>query len=304
MSDAGQRSLAAELEAVAGPDSVLCGEPMKNHTTFRIGGPADYFIRPHSADEIVRMIAILKSASVPYFVMGNGSNLLVSDDGYRGAVISIGKDMSDIRVDGTRVFAQAGAKLSAIAAAAQDASLAGFEFAGGIPGTLGGACVMNAGAFGGEMKQVLRSVTCITEDGGIRTLQTGELELGYRSSIFMKSSLIAAEAVIQLEKGDPEAIAAKSADLKERRCAKQPLDLPSAGSAFKRPEGYFAGKLIMDAGLRGYRVGGAQVSEKHCGFIVNIGDATAADVRQLIRDVQDRVMETSGVMLQPEIRFI
>ncbi len=299
-----KEQLIKAFSGITGQQAVLADEPMRLHTTFRIGGPADIFVKPSSPPEVRALIKVCEEAGYPYFVMGNGSNLLVSDKGIRGAVISIGRDMSQIRVEETRIEAEAGAYLSAIAAAAEEHSLTGFEFAGGIPGTLGGACVMNAGAYGGEMKQVLRSVTCLTEDREIEELPASGLELGYRSSIFMRKDMIVLSAVINLERGDPETIRGLSADLRERRQSKQPLSLPSAGSTFKRPEGYFAGKLIMDAGLRGYRVGGAQVSEKHCGFVVNTGGATAEDVRTLIADVAKRVKEQFGVRLQTEVRLV
>ncbi len=293
-----------QLRAVVGNESCLTDEPMAGHTTFRIGGPADCFLLPHSTEELRQLLSILKQERIPYFVMGNGSNLLVSDAGFRGAVISIGRNMSDIRINGTEVTAQAGAFLSAIAAQVRKASLAGFEFAGGIPGTLGGACVMNAGAYGGEMKQILKSVTCIDETGEIRTVPVDEMELAYRSSIFMKHNWVVTEAVMELSEGSAEEIEALTLDLRQRRTSKQPLEFPSAGSTFKRPEGYFAGKLIMDAGLRGYRVGGACVSEKHCGFVINDQNATAEDVCTLISDVQKIVKDKFNVDLVPEVRFL
>ena len=297
-------SVRAELEGIVTPDAVCTGEPMAKHTTFRIGGPADYLVMPHSVPEILEVIAFCKNAGIPYYVIGNGSNLLVSDEGIRGVVIRLGKEFGRISVNGTTVTAEAGALLSQTASAAAEASLTGMEFAGGIPGTVGGACVMNAGAYGGEMKQILKSVTALCADGTVTTLTSGELDLGYRTSIFLKKNLIVLSAEIELKRGEPEEIRRISEDLKQRRTSKQPLDLPSAGSTFKRPEGYFAGKLIMDAGLRGYRVGDAQVSEKHCGFVVNRGSATCAEVRQLIEDVSGKVYEQFGVRLEPEVRFL
>ncbi len=294
----------AECARIVGDEACLLQEPMAKHTTFRIGGPADCFVMPHSVEELKAVLGLVRTEEIPYFVMGNGSNLLVSDEGFRGVVISIGKNMSNIRIEGTTVYAEAGAFLAGIAARAKGASLTGFEFAGGIPGTLGGACVMNAGAYGGEMKQVLKEVRCIDETGVMRTLSGEEMELGYRSSVFMKQNWIVTDAVIELQEGRPEEIEALTADLRQRRISKQPLDLPSAGSTFKRPEGYFAGKLIMDAGLRGYRVGGACVSEKHCGFVVNDQNATAKDVCGVISDVQRIVKEKFGVTLMPEVRFL
>ena len=298
-----ERLMRAFTEA-AGENAVRADEPMSAHTTFRIGGPADFFLEPSGAEEIRELLRICGEEGLPYFIMGNGSNLLVSDSGYRGAVIRIGSNMNRIEADGVRVKAESGAFLSAIASLCASKSLAGFEFAGGIPGSFGGACVMNAGAYGGELKQVLVSVTVIDEKREICVLPAGDLELGYRSSIFMKRPLIAVSGESELQPGDPAEIEAKSADFRSRRISKQPLDLPSAGSTFKRPEGYFAGKLIEDSGLKGYRVGGAAVSEKHCGFVVNTGGATAADVRKLIDDVKVRVHENFGVTLEPEIRML
>lgn len=277
---------------------------MDRHTTFRIGGPADYFLIPETPEEIKQILNICRDENIPYFILGNGSNLLVSDAGYRGAIIQVFRNMSGITTEGTKIRASAGALLSAIAAEARNASLTGFEFAGGIPGTLGGAVVMNAGAYGGEMKDVLEEVTVLDGDGNIRTLKAEELELGYRTSAVKKNDYLVLEAVISLKEGDPEAIRARMRELSEQRTSKQPLEYPSAGSTFKRPEGYFAGKLIMDCGLRGYRVGGAEVSQKHCGFVINAGGATAADVRALMQDVTEKVQEKFGVTLEPEVKFL
>lgn len=277
---------------------------MDRHTTFRIGGPADYFLIPETPEEIKQILNICRDENIPYFILGNGSNLLVSDAGYRGAIIQVFRNMSGITTEGTKIRASAGALLSAIAAEARNASLTGFEFAGGIPGTLGGAVVMNAGAYGGEMKDVLEEVTVLDGDGNIRTLKAEELELGYRTSAVKKNGYLVLEAVISLKEGDPEAIRARMRELSEQRTSKQPLEYPSAGSTFKRPEGYFAGKLIMDCGLRGYRVGGAEVSQKHCGFVINAGGATAADVRALMQDVTEKVQEKFGVTLEPEVKFL
>ena len=252
--------------AALGSDNVKLQEPMKKHTTFRIGGPADYYLCPHSVRELQAVLHICRGEKLPFFILGNGSNLLVSDKGYRGAVIQLWKNMSEIERTGTRIRAQAGALLSKIAAAALEDGLTGMEFAAGIPGTLGGAVVMNAGAYGGEMKDIIKEVQVMDQEGNLLNLPAEKLELGYRTSIIKKKDYIVLSAVLELEPGDREEIRAKMDDLKERRVSKQPLELPSAGSTFKRPEGYFAGKLIMDAGLRGFSVGGAQISEKHCGF--------------------------------------
>lgn len=287
-----------------GKEKVRISEPMNRHTTFRIGGPADYFLLPSTAEEVKKILEICKEKELPYFILGNGSNLLVSDEGYCGVIIQLYRNYGGITVEGTDIRAGAGALLSQIASAAKNASLTGFEFAGGIPGTLGGAVVMNAGAYGGEMKDVLKEVTVMTEQGEIMTIPAEKLEMGYRTSLVKKAGYLVLEAVISLKAGDVEEIKAIMKDLTEKRVSKQPLEYPSAGSTFKRPEGYFAGKLIMDAGLRGYQVGGAQVSEKHCGFVINKGDATAADICQLMRDVSDKVQAQFGVVLEPEVKMI
>ena len=287
-----------------GEDRVFTEELMSQHTTFKIGGPADYFLVPEKSEDVGAIVRLCKKEGIPYFILGNGSNLLVGDGGYRGAVIQIYKNMSAVTVEGTEITVQAGALLSSVAAAAKNAALTGFEFAGGIPGTMGGAVVMNAGAYGGEMKDVLTEVTVMDEEGEIVTLPADKLELGYRTSIIKTAGYIVLEAKLQLKEGNPEVIRETMKDLTIRRTTKQPLEYPSAGSTFKRPEGYFAGKLIMDAGLRGYSVGDAQVSQKHCGFVVNKGEATAADVLTLIKDVQETVLKQFGVKLEPEVKMI
>ena len=290
--------------ACLGSDNVYRNEPMKKHTTFRIGGPADYYLCPHSAKEIQKVVEICREEKLPYFILGNGSNLLVSDQGYRGVVIQLWKNVSDIRVEGCLIHAKAGASLAKIAAEALEEGLTGMEFAAGIPGTLGGAVVMNAGAYGGEMKDILKEVLVMDQQGRIFTLEKKDLKLGYRTSAVKEKGYIVLAAVLELWPGDREEIRKLMEDLKQKRVEKQPLDLPSAGSTFKRPEGYFAGKLIMDAGLRGFSVGGAQVSEKHCGFVVNTGGASASDVLTLIREVQKRVREKFGVELETEVKFL
>lgn len=291
-----------KLNNVIAKDSILIDEPMSRHTTFRVGGPADFFVTPKAKEEVRDVICICKEAGMPYYIIGNGSNLLVSDEGYRGVIVQIYKEMNEVKVESDLVKAQAGALLSGIAAKALGAELSGFEFASGIPGTIGGACVMNAGAYGGEMKDVLESVTVLTGEGKIIELGRNELELGYRTSVIAKKGYIVLGAVLKLERGDGEKIKTYMDELKEKRVTKQPLEYPSAGSTFKRPEGYFAGKLIEDAGLRGFQVGGAQVSEKHCGFVINRDHATAADIMELMRQVQIRVKENSGVDLEPEVK--
>lgn len=293
-----------DICSIVGDEQILTNEPMSRHTTFRIGGPADYFIMPGTAEELAQVIRLCREADMPFYIIGNGSNLLVGDKGYRGAVIQIFKRMNEVRVEDDCIYAQAGALLSKIAAEALKAGLGGFEFASGIPGTLGGALMMNAGAYGGEMKQVLKSAEVLDMEGNVFSLPVEEMELGYRISIFSKKGYIVLGAEIVLQPGSPQEIREKMEDLKERRVTKQPLEYGSAGSTFKRPEGYFAGKLIQEAGLRGFRVGDAQVSEKHCGFVINRGNATAAEVVRLMNEVTDRVEKNSGVRLEPEVKRI
>ena len=285
-------------------ERVLLDEPMKQHTTFRVGGNADYFVIPQSAEEVKNIVALCEEADMPYYILGNGSNLLVGDKGYRGVIIQIYKEMNHIRIEDDKVFAQAGALLSRVGTATLEAELTGFEFAAGIPGTVGGAVVMNAGAYGGEMKDIIASATVLTQDGDIITINKEDLELGYRTSVIAKKGYVVLEAEYQLQKGDKEAIRARMDELKVQRVTKQPLEYPSAGSTFKRPEGYFAGKLIQDAGLRGFQVGGAEVSEKHCGFVINKDQATAADIQELMRQVSDKVMQEFGVKLEPEVKTL
>lgn len=293
-----------QLCEIVGSDHVCVDEPMKNHTTFRIGGNADYFVSPHSAAEIREVIEVCKNAKIPWYVIGNGSNLLVSDNGFRGVIIRLFKNFAMLTVKGEEICVQAGALLSRTAKKALEHGLTGFEFAAGIPGTIGGALVMNAGAYGGEMKDVTERVTVLTPDGSILTLEKEELEMGYRTSVIAKKGYLVLEAVLRLEEGHRKAIAARMEELKEKRVSRQPLEYPSAGSTFKRPEGYFAGKLIMDAGLRGFAVGGAQVSEKHCGFVINSCDASAKDVIELMKEVTRRVKEQTGVTLEPEVKLL
>lgn len=287
-----------------GSDNVKQQEPMSRHTTFRIGGPADFYLCPHSTNEVQEIVEICKEEKLPYFVLGNGSNLLVSDKGYRGVVIQLWKNFSDITVKDCCIQAKAGALLSKVAAEALEAGLTGMEFASGIPGTIGGAAFMNAGAYGGEMKDIIKSVKVLDTQGEVRVLPKEELKMGYRTSIVKEKGYTVFSVELELTRGNQEEIRNTMEDLKERRTSKQPLEMPSAGSTFKRPEGYFAGKLIMDSGLRGFSVGGAQVSEKHCGFVVNKGGATAMDVLNLIREVQRRVKEQFGVDLETEVRFL
>ncbi len=291
-----------ELLNIVPGDRIKCNEPMKLHTTFRAGGPADFFAVPETKEEVRGLVRLCEDAGMPYYIIGNGSNLLVSDRGYRGLIIQIYKEMGRIAAANGQITAQSGALLSRVAAKALEEGLSGLEFASGIPGTLGGACMMNAGAYGGEMKDVLSSVLVLTPEGEFLTLHSGELDMGYRTSVISKKGYIVLEACIQLEKGDKESIRSRMEELRKKRTSKQPLEYPSAGSTFKRPEGYFAGKLIEDAGLRGFRVGGAQVSEKHCGFVINRDGASAAEIAELMRQVSARVEEQFGVVLEPEVR--
>ncbi len=293
-----------KLKAIVGAANVLTAEPMKKHTTFRIGGPAKYYVTPMNCEQITQILSLCRQEQMPYFILGNGSNLLVSDAGYEGVVIQIYKNMNRIQVNGETITAQAGALLSQVAKKALENSLTDFEFASGIPGTLGGAVVMNAGAYGGELKDVLVSATVLTLDGEIKKLSVEELKLGYRTSIVKEENHVVLEAELKLTTGDKAAIQKHMDELKVQRVEKQPLEFPSAGSTFKRPVGYFAGKLIQDSGLRGYQVGGAQVAEKHCGFVINRGNATAADVLRLIRNVQKIVFENYQVRLETEIKFL
>lgn len=299
-----KENIKIELIRLLGEEAVSVDEPMCRHTTFRIGGPADYFVCPKTYEDVQEVVKFCNEKEIPYFILGNGSNLLVSDQGYRGMIIQVYRNMNQIEVRGDRIYAQSGALLSLIAKKALDASLTGFEFAGGIPGTLGGAVMMNAGAYGGELKDVLEEVTVLTKDGEILNIPAEKMEMGYRTSIVKTAGYLVLGAVLRLNPGDEQEIRRRMKELAELRTTKQPLEFPSAGSTFKRPEGYFAGKLIMDAGLRGYKVGGAQVSEKHCGFVINTGDATAADVIQLMDDVKRIVREKFGVTLEPEVKFL
>jgi UDP-N-acetylmuramate dehydrogenase len=291
------------LCGICGAAHVLVREPMRRHTTFRTGGPADLLVQPE-AEQIAPILEVCRNEEIPWTVIGNGSNLLVGDGGIRGVVLEIGKQMSDVVIEGTVITAGAGAMLSSIASRAAAAELTGMEFASGIPGSLGGAVVMNAGAYGGEMKDILQKVTVLTPDGTVQTLSVEELELSYRHSIIPEKGYLVISAVLKLQPGNADEIQSIMDDLKEKRVSKQPLEYPSAGSTFKRPEGYFAGKLIQDAGLRGFRVGGAQVSEKHCGFIINRDQATSTDICQLMQQVSEIVYEKFGVRLEPEVKKI
>lgn len=291
------------LKTIMGEEHLLMEEPLKKHTTFRIGGPAEVFISPDLV-QLPMIVKLCKQYEISYNVIGNGSNLLVGDKGIRGLVIELAKPAEEIEFIGSRMIVGAGTLLSKAANEAAERGLTGMEFAAGIPGSIGGAVVMNAGAYGGEMKDIIESVTVLDEDGEEHELSVEELELSYRHSCIVERKYLVLEVTLKLERGEQTKIRERMAELREQRIAKQPLEYPSAGSTFKRPEGYFAGKLIMDAGLKGYRVGGAQVSEKHAGFVINIGEATAADVKQLIADVSEKVKEKFGVALEPEVKMI
>ncbi len=297
-----QQAIYQRLCGIVGEANVRKMEPMKRHTTFRIGGAADFFVLPQTKEELAELVRFCKKDGVPWHVMGNGSNLLVADAGVPGVVIQLFKNFSRITLEDTVLCAQAGAINAQVAKRALEASLAGFEFAAGIPGTIGGAVVMNAGAYGGEMKDILLETEVLDGDGQFRNLKNEELELGYRTSIIAKKGYVVTEVKLKLEKGAGEQILARMEELRERRTMRQPLEYPSAGSTFKRPEGYFAGKLIMDAGLAGCAVGGAKVSEKHCGFVINTGEATAEDVECLMAKIQRTVREKFGVELEPEVK--
>lgn len=306
MSDTGYDStrLAHRLMQIVGEDNVLVDEPMSEHTTFKIGGPADLFVTPDDADEIAEVLEACRAAEVPYFVLGCGSDLLVSDEGYRGVIISLTEGLVGVTVDGKEMSCQAGVGLREASEMACELGLSGLEFACGIPGSIGGACFMNAGAYGGCMADVLKSVRVLLADGSVDTLGVDELNLGYRKSRIADEGMVVLSATFALKKGEPEEIRATMDELTRKREEKQPLEMPSAGSTFKRPEGYFAGKLITDAGLKGWQSGGAAVSKKHAGFVVNVGGATAADVHAVIEHVQDEVERQFGVRLQPEVRFL
>ena len=291
-----------KIKKVTDAGNVSADEDMGRHTTFRTGGSADLFVTPADHKEATEIVRLLLTEGVPYTVMGNGSNMLVSGSGYRGCIIRLGKGMDDISVNGTTITAGAGALLSKVAGAAYEHGLTGLEFASGIPGSLGGAVVMNAGAYGGQMADVIKSVRMFdAKTGETVTLPADEMEFGYRMSIIKHHPYMVLEVQMELIQGDKDLIRARMEELAVARRAKQPLEYPSAGSTFKRPEGYFAGKLIEDTGLKGFTVGGAGVSEKHCGFVINKGGATADDIIDLIRTVRERVYEKFEVMLEPEV---
>lgn len=298
------RQLYDTLCGILGEERVRQNEPMKNHTTFRVGGPARYFVCPENAQELAAVLDACRRAWEPWFILGNGSNLLVSDQGFPGTVVDMGPGFASIGTEGERIRAGAGLLLSQIARKAYEAGLSGLEFAAGIPGSLGGGVVMNAGAYGSEMKDVLESVLVLDPEGRVVRIPAEELELGYRTSAVQKRNYVVLEAVFRLTPAPREDIRRKMDELAAARREKQPLEFPSAGSTFKRPQGYFAGKLIQDAGLRGFRIGDAQVSEKHCGFVINCGQASASDVMAVCRHVSDTVYRESGVKLELELKLL
>ena len=298
------KSLENRLKLIAGDSNVRCDEPMSSHCTFRAGGTAKYYVIPDEYTKVRDVLRLCVEENIPYYVIGNGSNLLVQDDGFDGVIIEIDSALAKIEINGNEIVAKAGAKLSKIAVKALNESLTGFEFAHGIPGNLGGAVTMNAGAYGGEMKDVLKWVKVLDNNGEMKTLNAEELELGYRTSIIVKEKMIVLEACIELHEGNRDEIEMHMKELMAKRKEKQPLEYPSAGSTFKRPEGYFAGKLIQDAGLKGYRVGGAMVSEKHSGFVINYDNATATDIINLMKDVRKKVYEEFQVTLEPEVKIL
>lgn len=289
---------------ILGTENVLINEPMSRHTTFRIGGNADYFLTPENEEQLKKLLIYIKTEKIPYFILGNGSNLLVGDKGIRGAVICLYKKMDKVEAEGEFLTAQCGALLSKTASVAMKAQLTGFEFASGIPGTVGGAVYMNAGAYGFELKDIIDKVRYIDSDGEIKELSGTDERFGYRKSPFTDSECVVIGCRFKLKKGSLEDIKEMTRDFTTRRVTKQPLDKPSAGSVFKRPEGYFAGALIEEANLKGHTIGGAQVSEKHAGFIINTGTATARDVLDLIEYIKETVLKCSGVELEPEIKTV
>lgn len=292
-----------QLRSILSEDQILCSEPMSRHTTFRVGGPADYYVMPKQK-QTAEVLALCRRQQIPCRIIGNGSNLLVGDKGIRGVVLAFEKQAAQIRTEENRIKAGAGALLSQTAGAALKAGLGGLEFAAGIPGSVGGAVVMNAGAYGGEIRDVLTQADVLTQDGQLFTMKKEELDLSYRHSCIPERGLIVLEAEFLLQPKPQEEIQAVMEDLKQRRIEKQPLEYPSAGSTFKRPQGHFAGKLIMEAGLAGVSVGGAKVSEKHCGFVINTGGAAAEDICRLIRLIQKKVYEHSGVKLETEVQYM
>lgn len=289
------------LESIVAAENIFLEEPMHKHTTFRVGGPAEVFVTVENKEQLEKIIKYLNLVERPYFILGNGSNLLVGDKGYRGVIIRLGGEFNTLKTEGTLLTAGASVLLSAAAREAMENGLTGMEFASGIPGSIGGGVKMNAGAYDGEMRQIVESVQVMYKDGSILDLDNETMEFGYRNSVIKNRPYVVLQVSLRLQPGNREEILARMNELAARRKEKQPLEFASAGSTFKRPEGYFAGKLIMDSGLRGARIGGAQISEKHCGFVINDGTATAADIAELIQEVSETVKEKFGVTLEPEV---
>jgi UDP-N-acetylmuramate dehydrogenase len=285
-------------------NNIKYDEPMKNHTSFKVGGKADIYFEPENIVELIKFISYLKEKSIPYFLIGNGTNLLVSDEGIRGAVVKLGDKMSSIQIEGERIIAECGALLSVLSKKAADCSLSGLEFASGIPGSVGGAVTMNAGAYGCEIKDVLERVEVLDSNLQLKVFDNKQMEFGYRKSIIEKHGYIVIKSTFKLKKANTWDIKRHIDELTEKRQSKQPINLPSAGSVFKRPEGYFAGKLIEDAGLKGLTIGDAQISDKHCGFIINKGNASAKDIYNLIKHIQKTIYERFGVKLETEIKLL
>ena len=293
-----------EIKSIVTRQNVLTDEPMCDHTTFKIGGKADVFVSIINEHEILRLLELLRSRQIPFFILGNGSNILVSDEGYRGVIIEIGSAYSGVRMLDDIVIAKAGTTMAKLSHFAMENDLTGLEFASGIPGTVGGGIIMNAGAYGGEMRQITYRVKAVTPSGEVIYLSNAEMEFEYRNSKAKKEGYIILQAEFRLHRGEKSVIEGIMRDLAKKRRDKQPLEFPSAGSTFKRPQGYYAGKLIADAGLKGLSVGGAQVSEKHAGFLINTGSATAADMYELINQVRTKVKEAYSVVLEPEVIFL
>lgn len=292
------------LESVVTPENILLEEPMHKHTTFRVGGPAEVFVTVDNKEQLEKIIKYLNLVERPYFILGNGSNLLVGDKGYRGVIIRLGGEFTALKTEGNLLTAGASVLLSAAAREAMENGLTGMEFASGIPGSIGGGVKMNAGAYDGEMRQIVESVQVMYKDGSILDLDNDTMEFGYRNSVIKNRPYVVLQVSLRLQPGNKEEILARMNELAARRKEKQPLEFASAGSTFKRPEGYFAGKLIMDSGMRGARIGGAQISEKHCGFVINDGTAIAADIAELIQEVVETVRDKFGVTLEPEVIFL
>lgn len=298
------KELIEQLTLFLKPKQIKIDEFLNKYTSFKIGGPARVLVKPAGMDEIARIINVCKSRNVKYYILGRGTNILANDKGYDGVIILLSENFSEVSISGNVITAAAGAKLSNVAQLARENALTGFEFAHGIPGTIGGAVAMNAGAYDGEMKDVVVTAVVLMPNGEQKTLANEELELGYRTSVIVKEGLVVLSAAIELKKASKDEISNKMKDFGQRRRDKQPLNYPSAGSTFKRPTGYFAGKLIEDANLSGFRIGDAMVSDKHCGFVINVGNATFEDVTKLIEEVKKRVFEKFGVMLEEEVKIL